>query len=73
MELLTFRETLKFRFGQSDIYFLSILKPITYEINKCDVEIAEAKWLDLEEFFQYNWKMPFMIKVTDIIKQYVDN
>ena len=32
------------------MYFLFKLKPLTTEIHKCEKEIAEARWMPLEEF-----------------------
>lgn len=44
LELLAFRELNNFRFGSSEIFFLSLLKAKNKEFNIDKHEILEAKW-----------------------------
>lgn len=37
-------------FGCSDIYVVIAMKPETEDIKKCDREIADCKWMDLDDF-----------------------
>ncbi|KAG5596524.1 hypothetical protein H5410_037756, partial [Solanum commersonii] len=43
VELLAFRQSHKSFFGKSDLFFICMLKPLNFTINKQDVEIEEAK------------------------------
>lgn len=45
--LICFREKLGYKWDAPDIYFVCLLKPLTYEINKDDGEILTAKWMKL--------------------------
>jgi 8-oxo-dGTP pyrophosphatase MutT (NUDIX family) len=47
--LLTFRHMHKYRHGLSDLYFICLLQPITEEINMCEIEIADCKWVDVSD------------------------
>ena len=40
------------RFGKSDFYFVCRLEPLSLEITRQESEIAEAKWMPVEEFLQ---------------------
>lgn len=40
------------RFGASDLYFVCRLRPETFEITPQESEIAEARWMPLEEFLR---------------------
>ncbi|KAK2157453.1 hypothetical protein LSH36_191g03068 [Paralvinella palmiformis] len=48
--VVAFRHMHQFRFGCSDFYFVCLMKPLTLEINRCQYEIADARWLDLETY-----------------------
>lgn len=45
-----FRHWHGYRYGKSDIYFVSLLSPITTEINMQEEEIVECLWLPLEDY-----------------------
>lgn len=45
--LVTVRHSLEAVFGCSDLYFVVRLKPLSEEITKQDVEIDNAKWMDV--------------------------
>uniref|UniRef100_A0A8D9EFQ7 Nudix hydrolase 8 n=2 Tax=Cacopsylla melanoneura TaxID=428564 RepID=A0A8D9EFQ7_9HEMI len=51
--LAAFRHTHKAAFGCSDIYFIVRLKPLTEDITNDDREIAESKWMDVDEFLNH--------------------
>lgn len=40
--------------GRSDLYVICRLEPITFEINKCNDEIRDCKWIDLDKFCSYS-------------------
>lgn len=45
------RESVAFR--HSDLYFVMVLKPLTEEIHKDDHEIADCKWMPIDEYRQH--------------------
>ena len=51
ISLLAMRELHNFRYyNNSDFYFISLLKPLNYDIKIQENEIAEAKWLHFETY-----------------------
>ncbi|KAL3508364.1 hypothetical protein ACH5RR_027765 [Cinchona calisaya] len=50
VELLAFRQMHKALFGKSDLLFLCMLRPLSFEIQKQDLEIEAAQWMPLDEY-----------------------
>lgn len=50
VSVVCFRHLHNYRFGQSDIYFVCHLRPITQEIKACPFEIDKCEWMDLDKF-----------------------
>lgn len=50
VSLICFRHMLNFRFGCSDMYFICHLKPLNQDIDIEPKEIADAQWMDLDEY-----------------------
>jgi len=50
VSILAIREKKVYIFGQSDIYFIALLTPITFEVNLDPGEIKCAQWMPIEEF-----------------------
>ncbi|KAH0669909.1 hypothetical protein KY285_024052 [Solanum tuberosum] len=50
VELLAFRQSHKSFFGKSDLFFVCMLKPLAYNIQKQDSEIEGAQWMAIEEY-----------------------
>ncbi|XP_052802343.1 uncharacterized protein LOC128232684 [Mya arenaria] len=50
--VISFRHQLHYRYNCSDFYFICLMRPARtgQEINKCDIEIKDCKWIDLEEY-----------------------
>ncbi|GFO15071.1 nudix hydrolase 8-like [Plakobranchus ocellatus] len=48
--VLAFRHMHNYRHGCSDFYYVCLLRPLSLEIKPCPNEIAECKWLDLDEY-----------------------
>uniref|UniRef100_A0A0B7AR21 Nudix hydrolase domain-containing protein n=1 Tax=Arion vulgaris TaxID=1028688 RepID=A0A0B7AR21_9EUPU len=48
--VIGYRHMHNYRHGCSDFYHVCLLKPLTTEIRPCPLEIAECKWMDLEEY-----------------------
>ncbi|KDP35556.1 hypothetical protein JCGZ_08994 [Jatropha curcas] len=77
VEILAFRQSHKALFGKSDISFLCLLQPVSFDIQKQELEIEAAQWMPLDEYFsqpfvQKNelWKCSFDICLTKIDKSY---
>ncbi|XP_008197132.1 nucleoside diphosphate-linked moiety X motif 6 isoform X2 [Tribolium castaneum] len=51
--VLTLRHTHFGMFGCSDIYTVVSLKPLTFNIEKCEREIAKCTWMDIEEYLNH--------------------
>ncbi len=49
-KLVCLRHWHGYRYGQSDIYFICRLAPLTHTITKQDSEIHDARWMPLQEF-----------------------
>ena len=45
--VIGFREQLNFRFNQGDLYFTCLMQAQDTTINKCEIEIHDAKWMDI--------------------------
>ncbi|KAJ8765007.1 hypothetical protein K2173_010479 [Erythroxylum novogranatense] len=50
LEVLAFRQLHKSYFGKSDLFFLCMMRPLSYDIQKQEIEIEAAQWMPLEEF-----------------------
>lgn len=50
MEVVAFRHAKNVSFEKSDLFFVCMLRPLSTEIVVDDLEIQEAKWMDLGEF-----------------------
>ncbi|XP_048446290.1 nudix hydrolase 10 isoform X2 [Pyrus x bretschneideri] len=50
LEILAFRQAHKAFFEKSDLFFVCMLRPLTFDIQKQELEIEAAKWIPLEEF-----------------------
>ncbi|KAM5584510.1 nudix hydrolase 10 [Rosa sericea] len=49
-EVLAFRQAHKIFFEKSDLFFVCMMRPLSFDIQKQDLEIEAAKWISLEEF-----------------------
>ncbi|XP_040361913.1 uncharacterized protein LOC112202300 isoform X4 [Rosa chinensis] len=49
-EVLAFRQAHKKFFEKSDLFFVCMMRPLSFDIQKQDLEIEAAKWISLEEF-----------------------
>lgn len=50
--ILSFRHQQNYRYGCSDFYFICVMRPINneQEIKVCQQEIANCKWVDIDEY-----------------------
>ncbi|CAL5336069.1 unnamed protein product [Camellia sinensis] len=68
LEILAFRQSHKSFFGKSDLFFLCMLRPLSFDIQKQDTEIEAAKWMPLEEYAAqpFNQKREQFSKIANI-------
>ncbi|XP_066376327.1 nudix hydrolase 2-like isoform X2 [Miscanthus floridulus] len=50
VEVLGFRQSHKSFFDKSDLFFVCLLRPLSYDITKQDSEIEACQWMPIEEF-----------------------
>ncbi|XP_042479033.1 nudix hydrolase 2-like [Macadamia integrifolia] len=50
VEILGFRQSHQAFFGKSDLFFACLLRPLSFDIQKQEVEIEAAKWMPIEEY-----------------------
>lgn len=50
VEVLAFRHTHNSFFGKSDLSFVCMLRPLSFDIKKQELEIEAAQWMPFEEF-----------------------
>ncbi|KAK6777007.1 hypothetical protein RDI58_023724 [Solanum bulbocastanum] len=50
MEVLAFRQIHKALFGKSDLFFICMMRPLSFDIQKQDLEIEAAQWMPIEEY-----------------------
>ncbi|CAN1194019.1 Nudix hydrolase 10 [Linum perenne] len=50
LEILGFRQAHKSFFKKSDLLFICMLRPLSFEIQKQELEIEDAQWMPFEEY-----------------------
>lgn len=50
IEVLAFRQSHKVFFGKSDLFFVCMLRPLSFDIQKQDLEIEAAEWMPIDEY-----------------------
>ncbi|KAL4223108.1 hypothetical protein ACF0H5_016581 [Mactra antiquata] len=52
--IVSFRHQTQYRYGCADFYFICLMKPINNQqtINACTQEIADCKWIDIDEYLE---------------------
>ncbi|CAM0909904.1 unnamed protein product [Alopecurus aequalis] len=50
IEVVAFRQSHKAYFDKSDLFFVCILRPLSFDITKQESEIEDAQWISVEEF-----------------------
>ncbi|KAJ1260011.1 hypothetical protein BS78_10G199700 [Paspalum vaginatum] len=50
VEVLAFRQSHQSFFDKSDLFFVCLLRPLSYDITKQDSEIEACQWMPVEEF-----------------------
>ena len=70
--LLGFTEFKHSRFGRNDLYFVCLLEPTSFDIKHCEIEIADACWMDVDEYCRIPTPYKVDEKLKKIIKFYND-
>ncbi|XP_042479326.1 nudix hydrolase 2-like isoform X3 [Macadamia integrifolia] len=72
VELLAFRQSHKSFFGKSDLLFVSMLRPLSFDITKQEVEIEAARWMPIEDYaaqpFVQKYELAKYLSATCIAK-----
>jgi len=64
LSLNCFRHWHGYRYGKSDIYFVCRLRPLTFDISIDPSEIAEARWMPVEEYLEHPDTHPFNRRIV---------
>ncbi|CAI0374274.1 unnamed protein product [Linum tenue] len=74
MEILAFRQTHKAYFEKSDLFFLCMLRPISFDVQRQEAEIEAAKWMPWDEYVAQPFvqKTEFVKHISDICLAKVD-
>ncbi|XP_026403088.1 nudix hydrolase 10-like isoform X1 [Papaver somniferum] len=67
VEVLAFRQSHKAFFEKSDLFFVCMMRPLSFDIEKQDHEIEAAQWMSFEEYAA----QPFIQK-NDMFKNIVE-
>ncbi|WRX26090.1 NUDIX hydrolase domain - like 10 [Theobroma cacao] len=67
IEVLAFRQSHKSFFEKSDIFFMCLMEPLSFEIQKQESEIEAAQWMPFEEYAA----QPF-VQTNELSKYIVD-
>ena len=70
--LVCFRHQHGFHFGNSDLYMICAMRPLTLEIKKCNVEISDACWMDVSIVESHCIKLTLMRELWFIRKYLYD-
>jgi 8-oxo-dGTP pyrophosphatase MutT (NUDIX family) len=62
--VVCFRHWHGYRYGKSDIYFVCRLHPLNHEICRQEEEIAECRWMPVDEYLQQAHVSPFNQRVV---------
>ncbi|KAF3674849.1 Nudix hydrolase 2 [Capsicum annuum] len=67
IEILAFRQSHKSFFDKSDLFFVCMLQPLSFDIQKQDAEIEAAEWMPFEQYAA----QPF-VQGHDLLKYIAD-
>ncbi|XP_037493852.1 nudix hydrolase 7 [Jatropha curcas] len=70
LEILAFRQSHQSFFSKSDLFFVCLLRPQSFAIQKQDSEIAAAQWMPIKEYVDqpYNQKHQLFKYVAEICR-----
>jgi len=65
--LLSFRQQHDTIFGQSDLYFICRLHPLSYELTACPDEIERCEWMTIDRILSMNDTTPFVKLISRLM------
>uniref|UniRef100_A0A6M2EGJ5 Nudix hydrolase domain-containing protein n=1 Tax=Populus davidiana TaxID=266767 RepID=A0A6M2EGJ5_9ROSI len=70
MEVLAFRQSHRSFFSKSDLFFICMLRPRSFDIQKQDLELEAAQWMPIEDYVNqpYNKEHQLFKYVAEICK-----
>ncbi|KAK6934607.1 Pre-nudix hydrolase domain [Dillenia turbinata] len=72
-EVLAFRQVHKSFFGKSDLFFLCVLHPLSFDIVVQELEIEAAQWMPFEEYLAQPFlKIPGLLNFREVCMAKVD-
>ncbi|KAI3686137.1 hypothetical protein L1987_79810 [Smallanthus sonchifolius] len=72
VEVLAFRQWHKVFFGKSDLFFVCMMRPLSFDIQIQELEIEAAQWMPLEDFAASAQKPSLMWYIYELCKAKVD-
>ncbi|XP_008224630.1 PREDICTED: nudix hydrolase 2-like [Prunus mume] len=74
VEILAFRQSHKSFFEKSDVFFVCMMQPLSFDIQKHDQEIEAAQWMAFEEYAAQPFvqKNELLNNINDICKAKID-
>ncbi|KAG8386019.1 hypothetical protein BUALT_Bualt03G0105500 [Buddleja alternifolia] len=73
LDVVAFRQTHKYFFGKSELFFLCMLRPLSFDIQKQDSEIEAVQWMPIVEYASQSFAKDSIFKyVNDICLAKVD-
>ncbi|CAB4275598.1 unnamed protein product [Prunus armeniaca] len=74
VEILAFRQSHKSFFEKSDLFFVCMMQPLSFDIQKHDQEIEAAQWMAFEEYAAQPFvqKNELLNNINDICKAKID-
>ncbi|XP_037493875.1 LOW QUALITY PROTEIN: nudix hydrolase 2 [Jatropha curcas] len=70
VEILAFRQSHQSFFSKSDLFFVCLLRPISFAIQKQDSEVAAAQWMPIKDYVDqpYNQEHQLFKYVAEICR-----
>ncbi|KAG8640454.1 hypothetical protein MANES_13G061400v8 [Manihot esculenta] len=70
VEILAFRQSHRSFFGKSDLFFICMLRPLSFDIQKQESEVEAAQWMPMEDYVNqpYNQKHQLFKLIAEICK-----
>ena len=66
--ILSFRQHHGVFYGQSDLYYICRLNPLTFDLSPCPQEIEECEWKTINELLQLDNSTPFVKMICRLIQ-----
>ena len=73
--IFSFQQSHNAQFGKSDMFFVCLLKPKTFDIKIQESEIFACEWIDVETYVNQDFflKSPLLSRMNDVVAEIVRN